>query len=72
MNMIDWKPIETAPTDGTPVLAYNPVAGVYNTAYQREEPDEADRWPCGLWGRLGKWYVWPTHWAPIPGPPAEN
>lgn len=67
-----WLPIETAPQDGTGILAYNPLMGVYNTAYQKNEPDERDRWPCGFSGFLGKWYCWPTHWMPKPSPPKQE
>jgi hypothetical protein len=63
-----WQPMDTAPKD-RPILAYNPMMGVYNTQYQSQEPDERDRWPCGFSGWSGTWYCWPTHWMPVPKPP---
>ena len=69
--MSGWQTIDTAPKDGTPILAYNSFIGVYNTAYQADEPDEHDRWPCGFSGWLGKWYCWPSHWMPIPEAPRD-
>lgn len=66
--MNDWQPIETAPRDGTPVLAC--VAG-------------ADFWPDKVqWDATHSVWVYPcrchgpalavTHWLPLPlGPHGE-
>ncbi len=59
-----WQPIETAPKDGTGILAYNPFFGAYNTAYTDGE------WPCGFSVGCGQWFPKPTHWMPLP--PAPN
>lgn len=58
----EWRPIETAPMDREIILA--------------------GRWQSGRWDmRVGQWLVvqrWPfvgegqpTHWRPLPSPPAE-
>jgi hypothetical protein len=62
-----WNPIETAPKDGTPMLL---------CWWQ----DEADVLPVtsGFWSRLSEhWFSEtsghkcnPTHWMPLPAPPA--
>jgi hypothetical protein len=76
----EWQPIETAPRDGTPFLAFNPLVGVYHTAYTTRwtgEPNEEgyEGFPCGFWhsgGRcypFGKWDCVPSHWMPLPEPP---
>lgn len=60
-----WKPIESAPKDGTEILGYagGDVAGV----------EWRTRWGywsllvCGAHAEDGEW--WPTHWMPIPPPP---
>jgi hypothetical protein len=59
-----WQPIETAPKDGTSILGYylNEMAVI--------------RWQKG-WNewhyaqpRGSNW--WPTHWMPLPPPPAAQ
>jgi hypothetical protein len=78
-----WRPISTAPKTGEPILAYNPVVGVYNTAYTTrwtiEVPDKLyEGFPCGFWldfrggYPFGKWDCQPTHWMPLPPPPRER
>ena len=59
---MQWKPIETAPKDGTHILVYAPdIDRVLIAAFQ---------------ANLGKgtWVGWretllPTHWMPLPTPP---
>lgn len=54
------RSMDTAPTDGTVIEAYNPVIGWYRTAY------EGGEWPCRSWGGTeGNWYPAPTQWRPI-------
>jgi hypothetical protein len=55
----DWQPIETAPRDGRWVQTYGPDTGI-SDGYQ------LDAWPCDEDGWNGK----PTHWRPLPAPPA--
>jgi len=55
-----WQPIETAPRDGTPVLAYWPgEAAMFGVVM----------WDGDDWRESE--YVWryPTHWMPLPQPP---
>jgi hypothetical protein len=69
-----WQPIETAPKDGTRVLAYWPGGDNKNAAVQVES------WfgPWGMgsaklaWQNAFEWadgYNGPTHWLPLPEPP---
>ena len=88
----DWKPIETAPKDGTVVLGY--AANAVASGEQSEFPDMnicPTQWANGadgfdwqlpwlvyegpMYDDIGpSWYrpTWaPTHWMPLPPPPAK-
>ena len=79
-----WRPIESAPRDGAGILAYNPMVGIYHTAFTTRwsgEPNETgyEGFPCGYWHTgdvrcyaYGKWDAQPTHWMPLPDAPAEG
>ncbi len=60
----EWKPIETAPKDGSHVLLYRPeiqFVGYYggaNSGWRISAPDLPAMWPL------------PTHWMQLPDPPA--
>ena len=59
-----WQPTETAPRDGTYILAYNRGIGV---EIVKATPDH-------FW--LGRWFAEfecePTHWMHLPNPPTED
>ena len=68
--MSEWKPIETAPKDGTLILVYEPD----NESW----PIRSARWSQSPYppGRWDWFYVYddclgeaPTHWMPLPSPP---
>ena len=67
----EWLPIETAPKDGTVVLAVTVDA---QNPGVRMSWLEGDRWMTT--GKPEKFVVsgphrwWPTHWRPLPQPPA--
>lgn len=82
---MNWRPIETAPKDGTHVLACfaDPEFGQYWTFQQR--PPTVVHWfgPADLPGlRSVGWYLsvnendggrqHPTHWMPLPNPPKSE
>ncbi len=70
-----WQPIETAPKDGTTIIAYEP-GGTYpsgnafpacvGTAYWRN----ADTLNPGMWCGPYNPRDYPTHWMPLPVPPS--
>jgi len=63
----EWRPIETAPKDGTAVLGFQATPGDH-------ENRMAVCWRYGkpetpLW--MGEGGLMPTHWMPLPKPPAS-
>lgn len=61
-----WQPIETAPKDADVLLLYLDGSGVQPGYW------EDDRWiACEThWLTGGGWHAEPTHWMPLPDPPA--
>ena len=77
---MSWQPIETAPKDGTRILAFGKTAaeiGGPSTFPQIEAASfcgESD-YPGFEWEIAGGGYAnWmaPTHWMPLPLPPKEG
>jgi hypothetical protein len=72
---MEWLPIETAPQDGTPFLGYleklkpSPVAIWWRVQH-------SIRTGKPVWYLYGLGELWdvkmptPTHWMPLPNPPA--
>lgn len=56
-----WRPIETAPKDGTMLLVCEPGCGYALCYYKWRE-----RGCEGLWADPGGGYMHPTHWRPLP------
>ena len=56
-----WQPIETAPLDGTEILAYYDQSKTYHVMSRENDVwiDDADQLVL----------TWPTHWMPLPEPP---
>ena len=66
----NWRPIDTAPRDGTRILVFDPN---YSGRIAACEFDSYNKWierghdyASEVWG-LGE--MKPTHWAPLPLPP---
>jgi hypothetical protein len=58
---MDWQPIETAPRDGTEILVWGGGHDVASVWWQDGDED--------VWFN-GDVIVHPTHWMPLPKPPA--
>jgi Protein of unknown function (DUF551) len=71
-NEMNWQPIETAPKDGTHILAFEPFENVIVSTWWWSQPDSKNG---GAWygtdpmDRLN-WCQCFTHWMPLPSPPA--
>ena len=72
---MNWMPIETAPQDGTPILAW-PIFGRVDLAWfgvDLNADAEPPMWLCGDGDGFSVGYYFtpcaPTHWMPLPEPP---
>lgn len=68
--MSDWRPIETAPKDGTFILAviagFKPAVVRFMCAPGRSDwIDSSDNWTSDIGGPFWE----PTHWMPLPDSP---
>ena len=59
---LQWRPIETAPRDGTKLLTCDMVGNIY-----LDWRDDNSKF---LYER--EWYGYPTHWMPLPEPPTAD
>ena len=71
-----WQPIETAPKDGTSILLcvapFEPLVGHFDEELGWVDfVDEFDNSRRALWIENGEQYA-PTHWMPLPPPPAGS
>lgn len=71
---MEWKSIETAPTDGTRILGWN---GEYVAITSCDEVlssgptwEDESKVESDGYGWMGHPYWSPTHWTSIPAPPA--
>lgn len=71
---MEWKPIESAPKDGTRILLFG---------HRGDQFDIGSWGPHGVyirktgtyeaaWGSGAKHYVGATHWQPLPTPPSPS
>ena len=63
-----WQPIETAPKDGTWVLAYWPTMSI--TLYPKVAFNMGDEYGWETPDDYGQ--IFPTHWMPLPEPPQPD
>lgn len=64
--MSEWRPIESAPRDGTPILGFMP------SYYQGKGGQSVILWLHGKWMDNRAWATIPTHWMPLPAPPPDQ
>jgi hypothetical protein len=71
--MSQWQTIETAPKDGTLIIAYQP-GGTYSNGIAYPATVGTASWQRDGVGGYGWWGPYnprdyPTHWMPLPDPP---
>lgn len=68
--MSEWKPIETAPKDGTAVLAYQPVGAMNWVVAPMYWPAHGQEWLLVAYHEMNtEFSMHPTHWMELPEPP---
>jgi hypothetical protein len=67
--MSNWQPIETAPKDGSYILA-TPCFGTSTQIYQIyfDNRKKVNKWKYGRLNLTAN----PTHWMPLPPPPKSE
>lgn len=65
--MSEWKTIESAPKDGTKILAWPCYSSGVHQVFWHEGPRRS-----GWKDKLGFVPVPPTHWIPTPAPPTPE
>lgn len=66
-----WQPIESAPKDGTLLIGFVPNSALYEVIFIRRWPDD-DFWMHDMANEAVAMDVEPTHWMPLPPPPAAE
>ena len=67
-----WRPIETAPKDGTKIIAFDKMMAEYFVAFF-VSTGWIQEWRCdGVRGPEIDFDIFPTHWMPLPQPPAGS
>jgi hypothetical protein len=65
-----WRPISTAPRDGTSLLLFEPGRTPGDNVLETGRwKAAAERWVIN---NNTFWVVEPTHWQPLPKPPTES
>lgn len=66
---MEWRPIESAPKDGTEIL----IRGTAHSMLMRDPITAVARWSEGWWGNFkgAPTYTKVTHWMPLPAAPSS-
>lgn len=65
-----WQPIETAPKDGTPIMLFATAEGFDAPVVTVGWLTVSRRWIEGTFYPNTPTTLIPTHWMPLPAPPA--
>lgn len=67
--MNEWRPISTAPTDGTRVLLFCPDSEPEWQVMEGRWWQRYQSWGESVWGESE---LHPTDWMPLPAPPSRR
>lgn len=67
----DWQPIENAPSDGSWVLLYSDKWPIWSYPMVGWRHRAGDEWEFPAHPQWSSEMSWPTHWMPLPEPPAK-
>lgn len=68
-EMLQWKPIEKAPKDGTEILVYVPEKGIYHVKWRGALTPEGNLGWIILRSHHQVLLEFPTHYLPLPAIP---
>lgn len=69
---MEWQPIDTAPKDGIKIIAFDKTMDEYFVAFF-VSTGLIKEWQCdGVRGTDIDFDIFPTHWMPLPQPPAGS
>ena len=64
----EWQQIDTAPKDGSAILAW--AEGTTTTVYWHEVLESWELCHCGAFAESGQF--WPQYWMPLPAAPTRG
>lgn len=67
--MSEWRPIDTAPKDGSHVMLGDAPEQYVCEGYYEEDGDRGWYMANTHWTDAYDGRVYPTHWQPLPSPP---
>jgi hypothetical protein len=70
--MSNWKPIETAPSDGTRILTWGRLHDDGGVDMGETPSVQYSFWDGQHWYSDDLGTHQPTHWMPLPKPPADH
>ncbi len=71
-TQLSWQLIESAPKDGAEILAYEDgmIYVTHWVSFANGFGQKMEGWIDPDTSELGPYLSWPTHWMPLPKPPA--
>lgn len=71
LERYEWQPIDTAPKDGTRVIAFFPLFKTAKVAWHKTFYLDGPLWACDAVRSPDRWSDQPSHWMPLPAAPTN-